>query len=268
LVAGGLLLAYTGAEREGDATVTSRYMTNWREYQERVADLFRELGCSAEVEASVEGVRATHDIDVWVVFERFGLEHRWAIECKYWDAPIPKEKVLTLRSIVDDVGADKGLLVAESGFQPGAFAAATSTNVLLTTFADLRALAESDVQSIILEDLERRVITLSSRASAFLYTARETKTGVTMRPRPGVDLDDYLTMRALLGILEDGFRSVKIDQFPAPVGMNFDADRATLARNKREFIEMSGETIESVNAWVTEQEAAIESAHHGGKEST
>ena len=43
-------------------------MTGWREYQNQVADLFRSLGCLAEVEASVKGVRATHDIDVWVVF--------------------------------------------------------------------------------------------------------------------------------------------------------------------------------------------------------
>ena len=58
-------------------------MVGWREYQERVADLLRELGCTAEVEASVQGVRANHDIDVWVAFERFGLEHRWCIECVY-----------------------------------------------------------------------------------------------------------------------------------------------------------------------------------------
>jgi restriction system protein len=142
-----------GTAGEGDATVTSKYMANWREYQERVVDLFRELGCSVEVEASVEGVRASHDIDVWVVFERFGLEHRWAIECKYWDKPIPKEKVLTLRSIVDDVGADKGILVAESGFQSGARDATSSTNILLTTLSKLRSLAEHDLQRTILEEL-------------------------------------------------------------------------------------------------------------------
>jgi len=240
----------------------------WREFQEKVASLFRDLGCSAEVEASVKGVRATHKIDVWVVFERFGLEHRWVVECKDWGTPVPKEKVLALKTAVDDVGADKGLLVAESGFQPGAFAAATSTNVLLTTFANLQALAESDVQSVILEDLERRVITLSSRAGAFLNTDRGAKTSVMMRARPGVDMNDYLKIQALLSILEGGFRSVKVGRFPALVGINFDTGRGKAAMSKREFIELSGETIEYVNAWVTAQEAAIESARRGGKEST
>jgi hypothetical protein len=214
-------------------------MTSWQNYQEKVSRLFRELGCLAQVEALVEGVRATHKIDVWVVFERFGLEHQWVVECKDWKTPVPKEKVLVLKSIVDDVGADKGILVAECGFQPGAFAAASSTKILLTTFADLRTLAESDVQSIILEELERRVITLSFRVSTFLYTDGKMKSGVGMRPRPGVDLDDYLKMRALLGILEDGFRRVKVGQFPAPVGIDFATDRATVARTKQEFVEMS-----------------------------
>jgi hypothetical protein len=240
-------------------------MTNWREYQERVADLFRELGCSAEVEASVEGVRATHDIDVWVVFERFGLEHRWAIECKYWDTPIPKEKVLTLKSIVDDVGADKGILVAESGFQPGARDAASSTNILLTTLSKLRSLAEHDLQRAILEDLEMKVFDLKERTYG-LYVHERDEFGGVSSPRPGVDSRNYLKMVGLLGILEDGFRWVKRDQFPAPVGIDFDADGYKMARDKKEFIDLAGENIEYVDIWVSTQEAAIEAALRDGSD--
>ena len=81
-------------------------------------------------------------------------------------------------------------------------------------------------------------------------------------------MNDYLKIQALLSILEGGFRSVKVGRFPALVGINFDTGRGKAAMSKREFIELSGETIEYVNAWVTAQEAAIESARRGGKEST
>ena len=227
--------------------------------------MFRELRCSAKVEASVRGVRATHDIDVWVVFERFGLKQKWAVECKFWDKPIPKEKVLALRSIVEDVGADKGILVAESGFQPGAFSAATSTNILLTTLADLRILAEDDLQEIILQSLEKKAISLRERHYN-LYEWYELGPGsAAASPRPGVDSEKYIGMSALLGALDEGFKRVKMDQFPAPIGIDFEVDSYKMARSRNEFVELVGETIENVDGWISRQEAAIKLAMQKGR---
>ncbi|MDQ1354932.1 MAG: hypothetical protein QG657_5241, partial [Acidobacteriota bacterium] len=56
---------------------------NWMQYQRQTADFFSELGCFAKVEAVVEGIRAKHKIDVWVKFQRYGIECKWVIECKY-----------------------------------------------------------------------------------------------------------------------------------------------------------------------------------------
>ncbi|WP_431605167.1 restriction endonuclease [Acinetobacter johnsonii] len=42
------------------------------------------------------------------------------IECKNWKTNIPKEKVLALRSIVEDIGAHRGFIVSNKGFQSGA----------------------------------------------------------------------------------------------------------------------------------------------------
>ncbi len=153
---------------KGAATVAS-----WRNYQEQVANLFRELGCAATVEATVEGARATHKIDVWVIFERFGLKSRWAVECKHWKTRIPKEKVLTLKSIVEDVGADKGILVAESGYQEGALNVANQTNILLTNLAELRTKAGKDLQTIMLDKLEQKVIALESRVDALQHYSKK-----------------------------------------------------------------------------------------------
>ena len=104
---------------------------NWREYQEAVAAAFRKLGCSAEVDKTVTGARGTHDIDVFVTFEKFGQECHWIIECKLTSRPVPRSDVQTLHSIVQNIGADRGLIFCENGFQSGAHIATRNTNVLL-----------------------------------------------------------------------------------------------------------------------------------------
>lgn len=240
-------------------------ITDWRDYQERVARLFRELGCLAEVGVSVPGARGVHAIDVWVEFERFGLEQRWAVECKLWkDRPVPKEKVLTFKSIVEDVGADKGMFVAESGFQSGAINAANSTNILLTKFADLQAQAESDIQSIVLERLERKFLALDSRIKKLgeWKEIEQEGAGAIWSYHPGVDSYSHLRIMGRLGCLEFGFRSVKREDFPALVRID-DYDRPVCATNREEFIEMAGQALEIVEAWVAEQEIAIENARQG-----
>jgi hypothetical protein len=234
-----------------------------------VASLFRELGCSAEVEFSVQGARAVHAIDVWVEFERFGLEQRWAVECKRWnDRAVPKENVLTFKSVVEDVGADKGIFVAESGFQSGAINAANSTNILLTKLADLKTRAENDIQSILLERLEQRLFALDSRTKK-LGEWEEIERGdapaqQSFRFHPGVDYQSYKRINALVGTLGSGFKSVKMGDFPALVRFD-DLDRLR-ATNREEFIEMSGQALEIAEAWVAEQEVAIENARQGRNE--
>ena len=46
--------------------MNSKY-TNWREYQKATAEVFRDLGCRAEVEKTIKGARGTHEIDVYVM---------------------------------------------------------------------------------------------------------------------------------------------------------------------------------------------------------
>ena len=102
----------------------------WHVYQEQTGAFFRSLGLGAEINKLVVGARARHKIDVAVEFERWGLRHLWIVECKQHQRPIEKADVETLKSIASDVGASVALLLAESGFQPGAISAARSTNVV------------------------------------------------------------------------------------------------------------------------------------------
>jgi hypothetical protein len=120
--------------------------TDWKEYQEETAAFFRRQGCSADVELKVKGVRAEHAVDVYVTFPRHGIKCTWIVECKLWRSRVPKEKVLALKSIVDDIGADRGIIISEEGFQSGAYDAARNTNITLVTS---------------LEEFEKTVLTLS-----------------------------------------------------------------------------------------------------------
>src|SRR4051794_19684794 len=102
---------------------------SWQHYEFDVAQLFRSRGFQVEGNASVEGVRGIHKVDVWVTGKIGELAFRWVVECKDWKANIPKEKVLALQAIVQDVGADKGFLFSEKGFQAGAIRCAHKTNL-------------------------------------------------------------------------------------------------------------------------------------------
>src|SRR3979409_1054615 len=95
-------------------------MAEWSEYQEEVAQFFRELGLTAETDATIEGVRTRHKIDVLVRRKHPGIALTWLVECKHWKSPVSKEKVFTLRSIVEDTGSDRGFIMAEGGYQTGA----------------------------------------------------------------------------------------------------------------------------------------------------
>ena len=104
---------------------------HWREYQEATARVFGQLGCHAEVEKTITGARGPHKVDVYVTFHKFGHECRWVVECKLWSTPVTKEIVHALLTKVQNVGADRGVIFSESGFQSGAHTAAQNTNILL-----------------------------------------------------------------------------------------------------------------------------------------
>ena len=98
----------------------SQKYSNWRDYQEAAAAVFRDLRCNADVEKTVKGARGEHKIDVYVTFTKFAHECCWIVECKLWSKPVPREVVHTLCSKVQDIGADRGVIFSESGFQEGA----------------------------------------------------------------------------------------------------------------------------------------------------
>jgi hypothetical protein len=129
----------------------------WKEYQEEAAAFFRSLGLDAQTDVTMNGVRTTHNVDVLVRSHHVGFDVTWIVECKQWKSRVSKLHVLALREIVTDLGADRGILLSEAGFQSGAIEAATLTNVRVTSLADVRGTARSEVLSMRLRELYDRV---------------------------------------------------------------------------------------------------------------
>src|SRR3954471_17780852 len=69
----------------------------------------------------------------------------WVVECKKRRRPVEKLHVTALGEIVRDVGADRGVLLSEVGFQAGAVRMAHKSNVTLTNLAELREEAAEEL---------------------------------------------------------------------------------------------------------------------------
>jgi restriction system protein len=130
----------------------------WDEYQEETAKFFRSIGLEADTNVTLQGVRTPHDIDVVVRSDLFGFNLLWVVECKYWKEAVSKVHVLALREIVTDLGADRGILVSESGFQSGAIEAANLTNVHLSTLTELRLSTSTALGMARLRAIHERVL--------------------------------------------------------------------------------------------------------------
>lgn len=137
--------------------------TDWYDYQEETAAFFRRLGLDARTNVRVQGVRTQHDVDVLVKMHHVGFDVTWVIECKHWKNPITKLHVLGLRTIVHEIGADRGILLCEAGFQSGAIEAAQLTNVVVTSLANVRQSAESEIYSLRIRELLERIETAKER---------------------------------------------------------------------------------------------------------
>jgi hypothetical protein len=72
-----------------------------------------------------------HEIDLSYTTQSAGADVLVLVECKAYRRPVPVEDVLTLAERVDDIGANKGILVSLSGFDPGAIRIAKGRGIAL-----------------------------------------------------------------------------------------------------------------------------------------
>ena len=136
---------------------------DWYNFQEEICKHFISIGAEAKTNQTIKGARTEHDIDILVKTKFLGEDLTWIVEAKYWKSNVPKEKVLALRTIVDDIGVDRGFIISQNGFQSGAYEAAKNTNIKLKTFDELKQTTNELIQEVILETYKKRTILLQKK---------------------------------------------------------------------------------------------------------
>jgi len=236
---------------------------DWKQYQELTAEFFRSLGCDAAVEAKIDGARAQHRIDVWVRFKKFGLEARWIIECKCWSTSVPKEKVLALKSVVEDVGADRGVLISAAGFQSGATRAAEKTNIMLTDLDELKQTAQDDLLASLLHRLETKATLLRYALNDLYVTERISPHQFLSKPRSGVDGEAVLRSIGRLAVLEIGFDRVRMKKPPNPTKYDETGQQMIAVDALEEFVHGASDVIRDSESTLQSQLASVAAAEKG-----
>ena len=212
----------------------------WREYQESAAEFFRTLGFHANVEAKIDGARVSHKIDVFVTGVVHGIGFRWVVECKHWKSNIPKEKVLALISIVQDIGADRGFLLSETGFQSGAIRVSSNTNITLSSLEDLKIEAEGTlIRNAVTHLLGRR----EQIRTRLWHLHKATGSYVSEFAKPIGEIE-FLNLA-----LDDGIAG----NFPVTYTVTRDGDRPTAA-NWDELIQRLTELLDSAEQYAADSE--------------
>ena len=115
--------------------MTNRRPTNWKELQELVAYYFNYSGYDAITPYKIETVRGEVEVDVFVNAGK-ELGENVICECKFWDTPIPQEKIHAFRTVIHDYGASLGIIISKVGFQKGAYSAVNYSNIKLLTWEE------------------------------------------------------------------------------------------------------------------------------------
>lgn len=225
-------------------------MSDWSNYQKHVAAFFRSLGLEAQVDSHLHGARGEHDIDVTVRFRQFGIDVLWIVECKLWKTAVPKEKIVALQQIAQDVGADRAFLVAEEGFQPGAIRAARFSSITLTSLQDLSENAKEVAATAQLSGASQMFTNLDHRVGLWFTDSIDAP-----GPRPGVDFDRIVELSGRLVILKMNWAKAVAGQFPVATDNNGEPG---FAKDLPSFIAQVTQLVQAVEKELAEIETAAE----------
>jgi restriction system protein len=239
-------------------------VASWREHQVEVAEFFRGLGLEARTDERLQGARAWHDIDVVVRGQRVGLQRLWLVECKHWSHPVGKVHVAALAEIVRDVGADRGLLLSESGFRAGAIRLAERSQVTLTSLEELHERSTGELLLLTLARFRRRLTLLAARLAPLTHAGRHSAGSSGVRPRPGFDMDAVLRLHAALGTAENGLQQADANDWPALYGWDFGRDKLLVANDPQQLWAGLTTALDEAERLLLTQEHALAAAHDDG----
>ncbi len=130
----------------------------WKELEEKTFEIFkslcepyqRYLECKVVRQAELKGITsgATYKVDVKVSFDFGTSTHTIIIECKYWNKKLKRDQVSKMIGILQDTGAEKGIIVSRKGFYKSAISLAAKNRIDLLTFEQLCNVAYEYIDKI------------------------------------------------------------------------------------------------------------------------
>jgi hypothetical protein len=98
--------------------------------ERRTADYLTSQGYRVTTNARIHGRSGVaHEVDVLAVKQDGVSTYTVAVECTEWQAPVGKDVVAKLAFVSNDINANKGILVAPGGLEPGASAVALALGI-------------------------------------------------------------------------------------------------------------------------------------------
>ncbi len=111
---------------------------DWKDLQNKVADVFSDMGCKPYVEKRIETARGSVTIDVYIEDANSIPSSIILCECKHWERPVPQSAVHSFRTVISDCGAHHGIIISKNGFQSGAYDASVHSNIKILSWDEFQ----------------------------------------------------------------------------------------------------------------------------------
>ncbi|NIE81145.1 restriction endonuclease [Asaia sp. As-1742] len=119
-------------------------MNSWKDFENHVHYVYSSIlnmkdeGILVSRNAKIFGKSgALHEIDVYYEFNRAGVRHKVAIECKSLSRPVEKGKIQEFCHKISDIGNIVGIAISKKGFQEGAKTISEYYGINLVNYDDL-----------------------------------------------------------------------------------------------------------------------------------
>ncbi len=114
----------------GNMHIFDERPSDWKDLQNKVAYVLSSCGYKTETPKKIQTPRETIEVDVYA--ENWDMNI--VCECKHWESNVPQSVVLSFRTAVNDIGANKGIIIAKNGFQKGSYQSVVNTNIELRSW--------------------------------------------------------------------------------------------------------------------------------------
>jgi hypothetical protein len=149
---------------------------------------------------------------------------------------------------VEDVGADRPILISESGDQSGAHAVVTLTNITLISLDQLREAAKAELLSLGLSEIRRRAAAMKQYVFSLWKMERHERGFSTSKLRAGVDAKLATKIGSTASVIDTGAEQAQLGAFPAPLMFADDGNTIIRASDLDNFV-VSASRIVGVAIW-------------------